>query len=131
MTVAPVLRKSFSVLCQTTGVNSNNVWLVSRTVYEAAGRTLESHQIAGLRIGLFGSGNLRTSRIVDAGRSVTSSRTDYDSAGRAVLTTDADGLESRTHCRFGRQHTCRNRGGRSSSKRSCSDTAAHVCDGPS
>ncbi|MBA2115003.1 putative Ig domain-containing protein [Bremerella alba] len=104
--------------------DGNAVWLVSRSVYDAAGRQIastsqyeqgttdpisgsfttydaagqvtSSKQVDDIVIDVLGTGVFRTTVLVDAGTTIYESSTDYDNAGRVVKTIDNYGFESLT-----------------------------------
>jgi len=66
------------------------------TTYDGAGRVIQTERVKGIVIDLIGTGALVTSVLTSRGTTVSTSRTDYDNAGRVVSSFDQYGNESRT-----------------------------------
>jgi YD repeat-containing protein len=109
---------------QSADERGNTVWLVTRTVYDAAGRAVlstdqylegttepvygtrtsyddagrgtSSERLKGVVIGITGSGANLQSVVTTAGTAVSATTTSYDNAGRVILSTDSYGLQTRT-----------------------------------
>jgi RHS repeat-associated protein/uncharacterized repeat protein (TIGR01451 family) len=75
----------------------------SRTVYDDAGQVLRTEQIDGLWIDVVGTGAGRRSELVLPGTVLSAATTDHDTSGRVVKTTDQYGRETQTtYDQFGR-----------------------------
>jgi RHS repeat-associated protein len=84
----------------------------TKSIYDAAGRTVETHRLKNVVIrtadhlgngpDLTGFSNYHQldSRVESQGAIISSTRTEYDSAGRSVRTRDANGLWSETYYGF-------------------------------